>query len=42
MTYVPPIAAAICLTTGLMAASAAAQEFYAGKQITMKIGRAHV
>jgi tripartite-type tricarboxylate transporter receptor subunit TctC len=37
MTYVPLTAAVLCLTTGLMAVSAAAQEFYAGKQITLTV-----
>lgn len=37
MTYVPPIAAAVCLMSGWLAASANAQNFYAGKQITMTV-----
>jgi tripartite-type tricarboxylate transporter receptor subunit TctC len=37
MTYMPPIAAVVYLMTGLIAASATAQEFYAGKQITLTV-----
>jgi tripartite-type tricarboxylate transporter receptor subunit TctC len=37
MTYVPSIAAVMCLTAGSITISATAQEFYAGKQITMTV-----